>query len=225
MSSSSRTCWKLAGVAAFLLGTFAPGFSYAVTCTVDTVFNPDPSLSSAAASDATGCGLGTINNDTAGEVEIATGTDGWFFIEKDEAPDGQPAGDGVGALSSTGSQSGRWMIDLALTLDATDLLIVLNDGGTGPDQSDPKWVWFRIDMGVGANVCSATDLGELAGADLCGDYSMWGGSYGNLKNISHMTLYGLEDGTPPTDLPAPGTVLLFGLGLAGLALVRRRRPR
>ncbi len=224
MGSSSRTCWKLAGIAALLLG-FAPGVSYAVTCTVDTVFNPDPFLSDAAASDSTGCGLGTLNNDTAGEVTIATGINGWFLMDKDEAPDGQPAGDGADALSSTGSQSGRWMIDLTGFEDVTDLVIVLNDGGTGPDQTDPKWVWFSIDMAVGANVCSAADLTELAGADLCGSYSMWGGSNSNLKNISHMSLYGLEDGTPPTDIAAPGVLALLGWGLAGLALVRRRRPR
>ncbi len=45
---------------------------------------------------------------------------------------------------------------------------------------------------------------------------------GDRKNLSHFDLFGIEQAT--TNVPEPSAMLLLGLGLTGLALIRRRRP-
>ena len=47
-----------------------------------------------------------------------------------------------------------------------------------------------------------------------------------LKAISHASIYARGSGTPPTtppSIPEPGTLALYGLGLAGLGVTRRRK--
>lgn len=49
---------------------------------------------------------------------------------------------------------------------------------------------------------------------------------GQTPVLSHLSLFARiaeEPGTPPTQIPEPGSLVLLGLGFAGLALVRRRR--
>jgi hypothetical protein len=42
-------------------------------------------------------------------------------------------------------------------------------------------------------------------------------SQGNLKELSHLSVYGFEDGGgPPQEVPVPGTLFLLGLGLLAL---------
>ncbi len=43
------------------------------------------------------------------------------------------------------------------------------------------------------------------------------------KDTSHISVYYREGGTPPAQIPAPGTLLLVGAGLAGLGWMRRRK--
>lgn len=219
------------GVVAMALAFFgfAPAAVQAAVCTVNTAFDPDPFLA-----DATSCGLGTPSNDSASAVNSVApgGFADWTLIDK-EGDDSLPST--ALTFEPVGGSQGNWYIDLA-AVPFSQLLIVLKDGGTGdkvpnpnpppPSLGEIQWVWFILDMS--ANSCVGfTGLVTPtipASADLCGTWSMWGNHKGSLKNISHMSLYG-RGGTPPQEMPEPGTLLLLGSALLGLGAVRHYARR
>jgi len=43
------------------------------------------------------------------------------------------------------------------------------------------------------------------------------------KDVSHISVYYREGGTPPFQIPEPGMLLLLGAGLVGLGMARRRK--
>jgi hypothetical protein len=207
-------------LAVLLLAMLLPGVGYSVNCTVDVGNDPDPVVSNTTGT----CGIGGGNNDSTTTVADATGISGWSDI--------------TSSLSFTGTTGGNWFIDFG-SATYSDLTLVLNDGNTGSPNPDPpppdaNWVWFDLDV---SGACSIG--GAPAGTDLCGTWSMWGNSPGGtvLKEISHMSLYGIEDTPPDGDTPPdspdsppdgdtppdtpvsePATLLLLGTGL----LVMRR---
>jgi hypothetical protein len=205
---------------------FGSSASLAATCTAATDYtNPDASLTNS-----TACGEGTLNNDTATEVNTAENVLNltWSFIDKDES------GGGTGNLSlqtggvQGGATSGTWAIDSA-GLSSGNFLIVIKDGGTTSPPTTTDWFWFIVDTSI---ACAVGDVGYVAGAEYCGSWTMYGTS-GDPKAISHMSLYGAassssssSSGTPPgsaTPEPGTATLALLGMGLIGAGFIARRR--
>lgn len=191
----------------------------AATCTaISAGTNPDATLTHSVA-----CGEGTLSSvDTATEVQAAENVAGWNLawasIEKDEGASAS------GALRFTGTTSGTWGIDTnGLTYNT--FLIVIKDGNTNGVST--TWFWFIVDTAL--STCTAGQFGGTA--EYCGTWSMYGTDGINLKDISHMTLYGANvttsngggsTGGSNGNVPASGSTLtLLGLGLLGLGYSRR----
>jgi hypothetical protein len=117
-------------------------------------------------------------------------------------------------------QSGNWTLTIAdpppISLPvAVDMLVVLKGGS--------NWAGYYFD-----------DEAFTISGSSAGTFNInFLNNGGQIPGLSHMTLY-LRPGTPPPPcqpgdpncggtVPEPGTIALLGFGLAGMALVRRRR--
>lgn len=139
----------------------------------------------------------------------------WTEIAKDDGPGVADTGsiDGVTfTVKATTGKSGTW--DLTWTgsaLPATvDLVAVLKGAG--------YWSAFLFDnellLAPGTNL--PDDSWKITFTTPNGN---------NLADLSHLTLYGrdvIEQHTPPP-VPEPGTIILLGAGLLGLAAYGRKR--
>lgn len=183
-------------VSVLALGFAASGANAATCIAVTPDHDPDASLTN---SNDCGPGLGGGGNDSEADVQTASGDPLWTLVG------------GVGAplfLTFTGTTGGNWFID-ASAPDDTDFLIVIKDGNAG-GALDIRWAWFDVDTSI--KCVDAT-------YDYCGTWTMYGG--GTLKDISHMSLYS-QDGADQI-VPEPGTLVLLGAAMIGLAATRRQR--
>ena len=155
------------------------------------------------------CENGTGSNDSESAVDGFFGVSDWVKLDKTDEPESGDSGN---------VDTDLWTGDFTLTdgyftlyddiwTDFSSLMVVLKDGGVTDSSVDPpttvQWSAYL-----------------LTSPELAYDWIYGYNDNDKLKNISHLTLYGVPGSNP---VPEPATMLLFGTGLAGLAAVARRR--
>jgi hypothetical protein len=133
----------------------------------------------------------------AGSLALVNGTDGWLTVNVTSGSWGAlPAG-------------GTWAIDPILWTLHPRAALTFHVGNGG---GDPDWFFFEIDPGATSGTFS---IQKLSGK---------GGGFSNVFLWADPPVCE-GDCTPfaPVVTPEPGTLMLFGTGLAALALTLRRR--
>lgn len=154
-----------------------------------------------------GCELGSTNNDFLNPLQVNLDsmfsfTD-WSFAQKDDDLDGvnQTSID-VGLSLLGGTLSGTWSIN-DIWSQFSDVMLVFK-GGAGNTNPD-TYVGYLLASGS----TSGTYISPFVN-----------GNNGNLKNISHVSIYVRGKGMM---VPEPGTLTLLGLGLVAMGFARRRK--
>jgi hypothetical protein len=200
----------------------APQVSHAVQCIVDSA---GTSLDGYVDSSSL-CGVGNSTNNIGNPATLANtityleaaipGTGTVTLIDTINIGD-----QGVPGTSSffktSGGSTGTWQIDTANLSQYEGFIIILKDGEIPPPPENVSWEWFLLD-GTSSIVCDT-------GYEICGSYGMWANNQLNSRvNLSHMTLYGLDNGdtsTTATQVPEPSAMFLVGSGLLMLARAAR----
>lgn len=114
------------------------------------------------------------------------------------------------------SVPGQWVIDVAPN-EPGYFLLKFGTGGTGATAD----TFFFQNIGeLSKLVFSNEQVQHLSGGN-CGANN---NNACNIGRLSHYTVFS-GGGTPPSQIPEPGVLLLLGVGLAGLGLTRRRARR
>ena len=196
----------------------------AVTCSDEGsgVFANESDLNSIA----TACLDANVNNDSKNAMNSAEffGISSWYLLGK--VDDGQTNDSIHLDVDSVGDVSGTFSFDSSIWDENDEVVIVLKGGVTGGSTASEKH--GRL-AGKGSKPAkahkSATGKGVkwsayLLTQDVYEGYWIYGhGSKGQLKDLSHLTVYG--SGT--TVVPVPAAAWLFGSGLLVLAMVSRRK--
>lgn len=159
-------------------------------------------------------GILNDNNDDASYLNAAPGYFGstdWVFLQKIEYIQGGGQDNTAGGFDvgldldpDNAASSGTWAFTNSPWGDYDNIVIVLKDGGIPPGPGD-KTYWFAYLLENGITN---------------GDWS-----YPEGRELSHISVYGQGDGSGSgggDPIPEPGTMLLLGTGLLGLAGVGRR---
>ena len=143
------------------------------------------------------------NTATLANINSAAGTGFFGFNDWTVAVAKQDLADGAGA-------SGSWSIP---GYDPTaTYMIVFKDG------ANTNLIGFTLISGISSGTWTSPftdppfDLCDAAVTDCS-----------QVKDVSHFTIFKRGGDDPPGDVSEPGTLGLLGLGLLGLAIMRRRR--
>lgn len=139
------------------------------------------------------------------------GETAWSILGKQEAGGGDFSDDPetanlINLVVNTNDDlnDGTWSFDLSAWEAYDPIALVMKDGNNAPAPPQEKGNGFYVYL--------------LAPIDSSGDWDTFDSFQGS--QLSHMTAYGVQGGV---EIPAPGVLALFGLGLLGLFGVSRRR--
>ncbi len=146
-----------------------------------------------------------------------TGWGGW--IEKDENAPGVSGNSNGGFMNISGldtNGAGTWSLAAGLWGMYDEFVLGFKFGGAGSDPTRRNFAepdWFLV---------------QLSGAAAGGASGTWDWYFGPENGLSHVSLFArcsTGAGTCVRSVPEPGTLALFGLGLAGLGFGMRRRRK
>lgn len=187
--------------AALMLMVASLGVAWAIPCGAGDV------------SGATACQNGIGNNDflsdpLAVNAQSFFGFTDWAYLQKQNTPGSLETNINYGLTVSplTGTQTGTWSFNPALWDGYTDVMILLKSGKNKVNGVDYFFSGYLLDK-VLMPTSGTWDTGD--------------------KDLSHLTLYArlLKPDNPPPPVPEPGTLLLLGSGLAGVAWYVRKRKQ
>jgi len=203
----------------------------AVTCSDSGsgVFDSETDLDSIAAA----CLDANTNNDSESALNSGDFFDisSWTLLAK---IDGGQSDDLIDLdVDSTGNVSGTFSFDSSIWADNDEIIVVLKGGVTGSDdvvasqgkKASHKNAAMAMDKNAGKGNKPEKGVkwsAYLLEQDISEGFWIFGhGSNGQLKDLSHLTIYG--SGTAV--IPVPAAVWLFGSGLLALVAVSRRKLR
>lgn len=128
-------------------------------------------------------------------------------------------------VDATGNVSGTFSFDSSIWSDNDEIIVVLKGGVTGNGEvvaSQGKSASHR-NAGKGNKPAKGAKWSAyLLEQDISDGFWIFGhGSKGQLKDLSHLTIYG----SGMAVVPVPAAVWLFGSGLLALVAVSRRKLR